>query len=101
MARKTPQEQIYAARDMLRKAQARQRQADVRSKIVLGALAIGWLRSNPRAAEAFNGYLNHISIREQDAEVVAEFLSSIATNTVSANQSHPATEGSESSMRRT
>ena len=96
MARKTPCEQVAAARDMLRRAQTRQRQADTRTKIVLGALMMGWLQKNAHAAQAFNGYINNISVRDQDMEVIADFLSKIEIGYVSTLQSPPASEGPES-----
>jgi len=74
MARKTPDQQIAAAREMLARAQARQRQMDTRVKIIAGALTLSWLREDPRAARAFMMYMEAHKVREQDAEVLADLL---------------------------
>lgn len=72
--RKSPEQQIQDARAALARAQQRQRANETRSKIVIGSLAQKWLIANPQAARAFAGYLRGIELREQDRDVVEDFV---------------------------
>lgn len=88
MARKTPQEQIAAAREALARAQLRQRQHDTRGKIILGAYVLSWVRSDADAAQKLLLRLNSVPPREQDCDalaVVRDELRSIVRNTNGAN----------------
>ncbi|WP_162988203.1 hypothetical protein [Alcaligenes aquatilis] len=71
MTRKTPQEQIAAARAALARAQARQRQHDTRSKIILGGYILSWVRSDVDAAKKLLLRLNSAPPREQDRDALA------------------------------
>lgn len=77
MNRKTPQQQIEAARASLARAQARQRQANTREKIVLGGLLLSWLRSDEKARHALLSRIAEYPLREQDADVLAELISQL------------------------
>lgn len=86
MARKNPNEQIAAAREMLARAQARQRQADTRTKIVTGALCLNWLRKDVRAAHAFLAHIQANRVRDQDAELLAELFAELRAIILTAQQ---------------
>lgn len=78
--RKSPQEQINEAKAALARAQQRQRSADSRQKIVIGALAQKWLLKNGQAGRAFAGYLRSIEIRDQDRDVIDPFVQELTDN---------------------
>jgi hypothetical protein len=84
--RKTPAEQIEAARQMLARAQQRQRAADTRSKIVLGGLLISWLRDDERVRRALLNRINEKPLREQDLEVLVDFLNELRDSMPAAQQ---------------
>lgn len=88
--RLSPAEQIQAAKAALQRAQARQRQHDTRSKIILGGYVLSWIRSDVDAAQKLLQRLNSVPPREQDREalaVVRDELRSIVRSSVNA-QSH-------------
>lgn len=91
--RLTPSEQIQAARAALQRAQARQRQHDTRSKIILGGYVLAWIRSDIDAAQKLLQRLNSVPPREQDREalaVVRDELRSILRNATVADIRHDA-----------
>lgn len=72
MARKTPAEQIQAAKEALARAQRRQRAHDTRAKIVLGGFVLAWARADQQTARMLLQRLNSEPPREQDREALAE-----------------------------
>jgi len=72
--RKSPQEQIDAARKALARAQVRQRALDARRKIVLGGMLLAWLREDDRVRRALLSRLAAKPPRDQDAEVIEAVL---------------------------
>lgn len=86
--RLSPAEQIQAAKAALQRAQARQRQHDARSKIILGGYVLAWTRSDVDAAQKLLLRLNSVPPREQDRDalaVVRDELRSIVRNANDAN----------------
>lgn len=79
--RKSPLEQIEAAKQMLARAQARQRASDTRAKIVLGGLLISWLRDDERVRRALLNRISEKPLRDQDLDVLADFLSELRDGT--------------------
>lgn len=91
--RLTPAEQIQSAKAALQRAQARQRQHDTRSKIILGGYVLAWIRSDVDAAQKLLLRLNSVPPREQDREalaVVRDELRSIVRNNNDANNNRGA-----------
>jgi len=85
--RKSPAEQIEAARQMLARAQARQRATDTRQKIVLGGLLISWVRDDERVKRALLNRIGETHLREQDADVLADFLNELRGSVQGAHRS--------------
>lgn len=91
--RLSPAEQIQSAKAALQRAQARQRQHDTRSKIILGGYVLSWMRSDVNAAQKLLQRLNSVPPREQDRDalaVVRDELRSIVRNATAADIRHDA-----------
>lgn len=72
--RKSPEQQILEAKEALRRAHQRQRTADTRTKIIIGALAQKWLAGNAQAARAFLSHLRSAELREHDQDILTDFM---------------------------
>lgn len=78
MARRNPLEQLEAARSALQRAQARQRQADTRARVILGGYLLAWMRDDHRVRQALAARLSERPLRPQDADALAPLLDSLA-----------------------